>query len=382
MRLLQPLPPPYDQAQWRQLPFAERLKLSCQAWAIQGYGTPLAVFTVYLLKILLYLGVWCWFCSFSPELGNPLLLGDWWLSPTAFQKAVLWSMLFEGLGLGCGSGPLTGRYHPMIGGVLYFARPGTTKAPLWPGAPIIGNDRRGLLDVALYLLHIGLLLRALTASDITPAMVWPTIVLLPLLGVLDRTLFLSARAEHFLVAALCFAFTDDWIAGTKVVWLSIWFWAAFSKLNRHFSAVIGVMVSNSPVLRWAWLRKRMYRAFPDDLRPSRLASWMGHGGTVVEFGFPLLLVFAPNLQWLAAGLVIMLLFHSFITGNVPMGVPIEWNIVMVYGAFFLFWGQAEVAPWSLQSWPLIGVLLVVSLAIPLIGNLLPRHVSFLPSMRY
>ena len=77
-------------------------------------------------------------------------LGDWWLSPIAFQKAVLWSMLFEGLGLGCGSGPLTARYFPPFGAFLHFLRPGTTKLPLFAQLPVLGGYRRTWLDVVLY----------------------------------------------------------------------------------------------------------------------------------------------------------------------------------------------------------------------------------------
>ena len=72
-------------------------------------------------------------------------------------------MAFENLGLGCGSGPLTGRYKPPFGGALYFCRPGTTKVPFIKGLPLFGGYRRTLLDVALYIAHIGFLIRALVA---------------------------------------------------------------------------------------------------------------------------------------------------------------------------------------------------------------------------
>ena len=114
----------------------------CEAWALQGYGSPLAVYAVYALKVLFYVWMWVVFCGFSPGLGHLATIGQWWLSPLAFQKAILWSMLFEGLGLGCGSGPLTGRYVPPVGGFLYFLRPGTTKLPLFPALPVLGGTRR------------------------------------------------------------------------------------------------------------------------------------------------------------------------------------------------------------------------------------------------
>lgn len=190
--MLRPAPPPYDIRVWRTLPFPERLRLACQAWAIQGYGAPPIIYTVYLLKIaVLYLGGFCFFCSFTPGLGAPASIATWAFEPVAFQKAVLWTMAYEGLGLGCGSGPLTARYVPPIGGALHFLRPGTTKLPFLPGLPLFGGTRRTWLDVALYLAHYGFLLRALVAPELTVSLLLPTVVLLPLLGLADKTLFLA-----------------------------------------------------------------------------------------------------------------------------------------------------------------------------------------------
>src|SRR5688572_22275627 len=110
----------------------------CEAWALDGYGTPLGIYVLHVLKIAIYVGAWIGFCSFSPELGSPSEIATWWLHPIAFEKAILWSMLFEGLGLGCGFGPLTGHYFPPIGGFLHFLRPGTTKLPVFQGIPVIG----------------------------------------------------------------------------------------------------------------------------------------------------------------------------------------------------------------------------------------------------
>ena len=59
-------------------------------------------------------------------------LADWWTEPIVFEKAVVWTMLWEVLGLGAGSLPLTLRFSPMIGGVLYWLRPGTVRLPPWP----------------------------------------------------------------------------------------------------------------------------------------------------------------------------------------------------------------------------------------------------------
>src|SRR5262249_51555420 len=136
MGLVRPTPPPYDPLKWVELPFRERARLACQAWALQGYGTPLFAYALHLVKIVFYIGVWIAFCRCPPGMGRLSTIGDWCWSPVAFQKAILWSMLFEGLGLGCGFGPLTGRYHPPVGGFLYFLRPGTTKLPFVPRLPL------------------------------------------------------------------------------------------------------------------------------------------------------------------------------------------------------------------------------------------------------
>jgi hypothetical protein len=65
-----------------------------------------------------------------------------------------------------------------------------------------------------------------------------------------------------------------------------------------------------------------------------------------------------------------------------MGVPIEWNVMVVYGAFFLFGAHADVSVLSLGAPALavaLGLLLVV---VPVLGNVRPRSVSFLCAMRY
>src|SRR5476651_1804893 len=163
MSFLKPTATPYDPLVWEKLPFPERARQACQAWALQGYGTPIAIYLLYAIKLALYAFGWVFFCGFTPGMGQLSSIGSWWLEPIAFQKAILWSMLFEVLGLGCGSGPLTGRYFPPLGGFLYFLRPGTTKLPFFEGAPIFGGSRRGWLDVLLYGAGLAFLVRALTA---------------------------------------------------------------------------------------------------------------------------------------------------------------------------------------------------------------------------
>ncbi|MCK6551638.1 DUF3556 domain-containing protein [Myxococcota bacterium] len=380
--LLEPIPPPYDALAWEKLPFPEKCRAGCESWALQGYGSPIGAVLLYALKVALYIAGWAFFVRFTPGLGELSRFGAWWSEPIAFQKAILWSMLFEVLGLGCGSGPLTGRYFPPVGGFLYFLRPGTTKRPIFEELPILGGSRRTVVDVLLYAALLVLLVRALIAPALGPAHYLPIAVLVPVLGVLDKTLFLAARAEHYWVTIVVFLFASDWIAGSKAVQLALWLGAGVSKLNAHFPAVVCVMISNSPVARFAWLRKRMYRAFPDDLRPSRLAVSMAHMGTALELAVPIVLALGSGGTTTTIGLVLMLVLHGFITSCVPMGVPIEWNFMVVYGGFFLFGHHADVTLLDVGSPWLAAFLVVMVIGLPLAGNFFPRAISFLLSMRY
>jgi hypothetical protein len=102
---------------------------------------------------------------------------------------------------------------------------------------------------------------------------------------------------------------------------------------------------------------------------------------VLELAVPIVLVAGNGGTLTALGLVLMLLLHGFITSNVPMGVPLEWNVIMVYGGFFLFWKNATVSILEM-SVPVAGVFGAMGVALPLLGNLFPARVPFLLAMRY
>ncbi|MDF1667651.1 MAG: DUF3556 domain-containing protein, partial [Planctomycetota bacterium] len=382
MSFFSPKPPPYDPLEWQKQPWPIRIRQACEAWAIQGYGSPISVYLLYIIKIFGYMALWAFFVSFTPGLGEIESIGEWAFTPIAFQKAILWSMAFEGLGLGCASGPLTARYWPPIGGVLHFMRPGTTKLPLFPKMPILGGIQRSYLDVALYAAHYVLLFRALIAPELTFELLLPIAIILPILGLADKTIFLASRAEHYYVAVICFLFKEDWIAGCIAIQLAIWIWAAVSKLTHHFPTVVGVMTSNSPTTPFPFIRKLMYRSYPDDLRASKLAYFLAHCGSVIEFAFPIILAVAAGGWPTLVGLIIMATFHAFITSNFPMAVPIEWNVLVVYSGFYLFGEHAAVSFLHLQSPILIVFLFTMLVIIPTIGNFFPKWISFLFSMRY
>src|SRR5690349_12402893 len=153
MGFIEPAPPPFDDVEgWKRKSHLERIKPLAQDWALNGFGTPVFVYLLYVVKVALYaVGGLLIISATSSGLGGLGNLGDWWSEPIVFEKAVVWTMLWEVLGLGAGSLPLTLRFSPMIGGVLYWLRPGTTRLPPWPDkVPLTRGNVRRPIDVALY----------------------------------------------------------------------------------------------------------------------------------------------------------------------------------------------------------------------------------------
>jgi len=393
--------PDVDPDIWPTLPRATRLQVVTRHWAEHGFGTPYAVYLLYLFKIGLYIAAPVAIISLTPGLGGLGHIADWWIQPIVYQKVVIFTLLFEVLGLGCGSGPLTGRFMPPIGGILYWLRPNTIRLPAWPGkVPFTRGDTRTVVDVALYAVVLTGAVWALlspgrggpvtAAGDvglINPVLVLPTIVALAVLGLRDKTIFLAARGEHYWLKLIVFFFPfTDQIAAFKIIMLGLWWGAATSKLNHHFPYVVAVMTSNNALLRgrlFMPLKHLLYRDHVNDLRPSLLPKLMAHvGGTTAEFLVPTVLVLVAGDQpwrWFLIGF--MVIFHLNILSNLPMGVPLEWNVFFIFSLFYLFGHYAAIRAVDLRS-PLLLAILVAALAMVPIGNLFPEKISFLPAMRY
>jgi Transmembrane protein of unknown function (DUF3556) len=395
MGFMQPTPPPFEYEEWRRRPHLERIKVLAQDWALNGFGTPYFVYLLYIVKLVLYAGGGLLLISATTQgLGGLGDLGSWWTEPIVFQKAVIWTMLWEVLGLGAGSLPLTLRFSPMIGGVLYWLRPGTTRLPPWPErVPLTRGTRRTLLDVALYagliaaalnlLLSDGIDATAVTAGRLDPVAVGTLLALLVLLGLRDKVPFLAARAEIYGNLAIVFLFPlTDMIVAAQLVFVCIWWGAASSKLNRHFPFVVTVMISNTPWNRSRAAKRRLYRDHPEDLRPSSLGALAAHMGTVMEFTLPLILLVSQGGIVGTVAVAGMVIFHLHILSTFPLAVPLEWNIFMIFGLLFLFGHYGATSFSTLGDPLLLAILAVTCVGIPVLGNFRPDLVSFLPSMRY
>lgn len=389
MGFFQPSPPPVDYEQWRRLPHLERIKPLAQDWALNGFGTPYFVYLLYVVKIAVYaLGGLLLISATTPGLGGLGELGDWWTEPIVFQKAVVWTMLWEVLGLGAGSLPLTLRFSPMIGGVLYWLRPGTTRLPPWPDrVPLTRGNTRTLLDVALYaglLASLGfLLLSDGAAGRLDPAAVGVALALLLALGLRDKVPFLAARAEIYGTLMIVFLFPlTNLIVAAQLVFICIWWGAAASKLNRHFPFVVTVMISNTPWNRSRRAKRRLWRDHPDDLLPSRVGALAAHLGTAMEFTLPLLLLLTSGGPIGTIAVAGMIVFHLHIISTFPLAVPLEWNLFMIFGLLFLFGHYGDVPFSTIDDPLLLAILALTCVGLPVLGNFRPDFVSFLPSMRY
>ncbi len=372
-----------DPAEWSKKDFTERVRIGTQAYVLGGIGYPPAAYVFHAAKVALFVLGWMFFCRFTPGLGTFSNFTTWIFDGTAFQKAFLWASLVEVMGFGCMSGPLGLRIWPPFTAWLHFLRPGTVKLASFPDLPVLGGRRRTLLDVVLYAALLVSLLRTLVRPGIAPTHLLPIVVLLPLCGLGDRTIFLAARVEHHFAMIVCFLLAGNWIAACKWVQLAIWFWAGVSKLTVAFAYVVPIMTANNPLLKSQELRRRLFVSYPDDLRPSLLAKAMAHAGGFLEFAAPLTLLFVTQRgPLLYLGMFWVLMLHGFILSNLPIAAVFEWNLLSIYAAFFLFWAHPEVSLFAVGSVPLTIYLIVALLILPLIGNLFPSKVSFLVAMRY
>ncbi|RAU93887.1 DUF3556 domain-containing protein [Mycolicibacter senuensis] len=397
MGFLKPELPVVDFAEWSKGTRSEKIRPMARHWAEVGFGTPVALHLFYVLKIGLYiLGAWLFALS-TAGIDGFTQVREWWSEPIVFEKVVLYTMLFEVIGLGCGFGPLNNRFFPPMGSILYWLRPGTIRLPPWPRRiPLTAGTSRTPLDAALYAALLVMLLVALVSDGTGPIAALDTEIgvlphwqILTILGILaltglrDKVIFLAARGEVYAPLAAAFLFTGvDMIVAAKAIFMVIWLGAATSKLNRHFPFVISTMMSNNPLIRPKALKRRFFKNFPDDLRPGGPSKALAHVSTAIEMLVPLVLFFSHGGWPTAIAASVMVCFHLGILAAIPMGVPLEWNVFMIFGVLSLFVAHADLGLRDVNNAWAVALLFAISAGTVVLGNLFPRKVSFLPGMRY
>ena len=404
MGFIKPYLPDVEPDTFLKKPLMERMRILAVEWAENGFGAPRMVHTIYIVKLVLFFAIGgITVATLTSGLPAFWHVSQWWNQPIVYQKVILWTVLLETIGIAGSWGPLAGKIKPMTGGILFWMRPGTIRLRPWKWVPFTDGDRRNWFDIGLYLallvsltvallergVHSDSLSKALPANVsglVNPALLVAPMVLLVLIGLRDKTIFLAARGEQYFPALFFFAalpFTNMIIA-LKMLIVLVWVGAGFSKFGKHFANVIPPMVSNT-IFAPKWVRKAHYRDFPRNLRPSRLADFMAHvNGTTVEIAAPLVLFFSTN-KWLTlAAALLMVGFHLFIISTFPLAVPLEWNVVFAYATVFLFLGFPNWDGYGIadMSSPLLSVVILAGLLFfPVLGNLRPDLVSFLPAMR-
>jgi len=404
MGFIKPYLPEVDPDTFLKKPLMERMRILAADWAENGFGSPKWIHTMYIVKLVVFFAIGgITVATLTSGLPAFWHVTEWWNQPIVYQKVILWTVLLEAIGVAGSWGPLAGKAKPMTGGILFWARPGTIRLRPWKWVPFTNGDRRTWFDIGLYVallvslavpllspgVHSDSLSKAVPdniSGLVNPALLIAPIVLLVLNGLRDKTIFLASRGEQYLPVLVIFAVLPfvNMIIALKMVIVVVWVGAGWSKFGKHFSNVIGPMVSNTPYT-FKWLRRAHYRNFPRDLRPSRLADFMAHvNGTTVEIVAPLVLFFSTN-KWLTlAAALFMVGFHLFIISTFPLAVPLEWNVVFGYTTIFLFLGFPNwngYAPWNMTPPWLALIVAAALLFYPALGNLRPDKVSFLPSMR-
>ena len=145
--------PVVDYEQWSKGSRSERIVPMARHWAEVGFGTPVILHLFYVAKILAYAlgGSLIVLLSTSGLTGSAGFtdIGHWYAEPIVYQKMVLYTMLFEVVGLGCGFGPLNNRFFPPMGSILYWLRRNTIRLPPWPtwfrwccSSPTVAGPRR------------------------------------------------------------------------------------------------------------------------------------------------------------------------------------------------------------------------------------------------
>ncbi|HTN82014.1 MAG TPA: DUF3556 domain-containing protein, partial [Acidimicrobiales bacterium] len=396
--------PHVDPETFADRPLFERIRILSTHWLEYGFGTPKMVHAIYVVKlVVLYICGGLFVVTATSGLGPLWHVSSYWTEPIVYEKLILWTVLLETLGLAGSWGPLAGHFKPMTGGVLYWARPDTIRLPPWPDrVPFTRGDRRTVGDVALYLAILAMLVVALVAPSVprpsldalvpgnaglvNPAIVLAVVGLLVVMGLRDKVVFLAARSEQYIPALVFFAVLPfvDLIVALKLLIVAVWVGAGVSKLGHHFTRVVVPMVSNTPWMPKS-LKRRNVRSFPDDLRPSHTASLLAHvGGSTVEILLPLVLLFSTNPTVTLLAVIGMVVFHLFILSTFPLAVPLEWNLLFAYATVFLFWGHPAWEGFAFADFSsplLLGVIVACLLFFPVLGNLRPDLVSFLPSMR-
>src|SRR5262245_41153365 len=100
MSFTKPERPPVDPETVAAMPRWQRLQIMTRHWVEHGFGTPYAIYLLYIVKIAAYVAGAAVVISLTPGLGGLSNIASWWTQPIVYQKLIVFTLLFEILGLG------------------------------------------------------------------------------------------------------------------------------------------------------------------------------------------------------------------------------------------------------------------------------------------
>ena len=224
-----------------------------------------------------------------------------------------------------------------------------------------------------------------TSGLVNPALLIAPMALLVLIGLRDKTIFLAARGEQYLPALFFFTvlpFVDMIIALKLLIVHGVDRRGRLeirAPLHQRDTADGEQQPDRCPS---SGSSGRTTATTPTTCaRRTSPPSWPTARAPSSRSLRPLVLLFSPY-PWLTViAVAIMVAFHLFIISTFPLAVPLEWNVLFAYGAIFLFLGFPNWHGYAVadMSSPWLTVVIVAGLLFfPVLGNLRPDLVSFLP----
>ena len=112
--------PDVDPDEFLAKPLMERMRILALNWAENGFGSPKMVHTVYIVKLVFFYALGA-VVTATLTSGLPAFwhVDQWWNQPIVYEKAILWTVLLEAIGVAGSWGPLAGKVKPMTGGILF-----------------------------------------------------------------------------------------------------------------------------------------------------------------------------------------------------------------------------------------------------------------------
>ncbi len=105
--------PPVDTSTFLHQPLRERIRALTLHWVEYGFGSPRMIAATYLVKIaVLWLLIGSIVITATSGVGWFWQVDQWWNQPIVYQKAIIWTMLLEAIGLAGSWGPTAANSSP------------------------------------------------------------------------------------------------------------------------------------------------------------------------------------------------------------------------------------------------------------------------------